>query len=314
MTSRSRVAALVAALMFVAAGCGSAGSSTPIPNKSLATTPSNGAASGAPAIVPIQITSAFRVGDNRIVFTLTDKSGQKQVAAPNRSLTIGYHGPNGATIAPALQTFIWAIENVNGVYVGHATFPSAGQWTADFSTAAPGSPPATTTFGFNVRDKVDVVSPGDAAPSVKTPTLADVGGDLAKISSDSTPVKRFYETSEADALAAKKPFVLIFATPKFCVSAVCGPTLDKLKPVAAAHPEMTFINVEPYQLQFADGQLQPVMTGTDLTPVEATIAFKLSTEPYVFVVGGDGKVSASFELVFSPDEIAAAIQQAEKAG
>ena len=314
MTSRSRIAALVAALAFVAAGCGSAQSPTPIPNNSFATASGSGAPSGGPAIVPIPITSAFRVGDNRVVFTLTDKSGQKQVAAPNRTLTIGYHGPNGATIAPAPQTFIWAIENANGVYVGHATFPSAGQWTADFSTAAPGSPSTTTTFGFDVRDKVDVVSPGDAAPSVKTPTLADVGGDVAKISSDSAPVKRFYETSEADAMAARKPFVLIFATPKFCTSAVCGPTLDKLKSVAAAHPEMTFINVEPYQLQFTDGQLQPVMTGTDLTPVEATIAFKLSTEPYVFVVGGDGKVSASFELVFSPDEIAAAIQQVEKAG
>ena len=314
MTSRSRVLALVAALTIVIAGCGSTPAPTPIPNKSFATSSGSGAASGGPAILPIPITSAFRVGDNRVVFTLTDSSGQKQVAGPDRTLTIGYHGPNGATIAPAAQTFIWAIENVNGVYVGHATFPSAGPWTADFSTEAPGSPRATTTFGFDVRDKVEVVSPGDAAPSVKTPTLADVGGDLAKISSDSSPVKRFYEISEADALAAKKPFVLIFATPKFCVSATCGPTLNKVKPVAAAHPEMTFINVEPYQLQFTDGQLQPVMTGTDLTPVEATLAFKLSTEPYVFVVGGDGKVSAAFELVFSPDEIAVAIQEVEKAG
>ena len=48
-------------------------------------------------------------------------------------------------------------------------------------------------------------------------------------------------------------------------------------------------------------------------PVEATDAFKLTTEPYVFVVGADGKVSATFELVFSPEEIEAAIQVAEKA-
>ena len=127
-------------------------------------------------------------------------------------------------------------------------------------------------------------------------------------------MKRFYETSEADALAAKKPFVLIFATPKFCQTATCGPTLDRLKPIAAAHPELTFINVEPYQLTFADGSLQPVLTGGNLTPVDATNAFKLSTEPYVFVVGADGKVNASFELVFSPAEIEAAIKAVEAAG
>jgi hypothetical protein len=310
MTSRIHIAAFVAAMTIVVVACGSTVTPTPA-NTSPA--PSGGG-SGATAIIPIPITDAFRVGANRVVFTLTDSSGQKQVAGPDRTLSIGYHGPNGETIAPAPQTFIWAIEGSNGVYVGQATFASAGQWTADFSTAASGSAAVTTSFSFPVRDRLDVVSPGDAAPSVKTPTLADVGGDLAKISSDPTPVKAFYETSEADALAAKKPFVLIFATPKFCTSAVCGPTLDKLKPVAAAHPEMTFINVEPYQLQFADGALQPVMTGSDLTPVEATLAFKLSTEPYVFVVGADGKVSASFELVFSPDEIEAAIKQVEAAG
>jgi hypothetical protein len=158
-----------------------------------------------------------------------------------------------------------------------------------------------------------VLGPGDPAPSVKTPTLADVGGDVARISTDTKPLNRFYETSEADAVAAHKPFVLIFATPKFCQQAVCGPTLDKLKPVAAAHPELAFINVEPYQLEFKDGSLQPVTSSDNaLVPVEATLAFKLQTEPYVFVVGSDGKIAASFELVFSPDEIESAIKSVEQ--
>ena len=95
-------------------------------------------------------------------------------------------------------------------------------------------------------------------------------------------------------------------------SATCGPTLDKLKPVAAAHPNLTFINVEPYQLKDDNGQLQPVLDAQGaLVPVEATNAFKLNVEPYVFVVGADGKVVASFELVFSPEEIEAAIKAVE---
>ena len=105
-----------------------------------------------------------------------------------------------------------------------------------------------------------VVAIGDPAPSVDTPTLADVGGDVSKISTDDQPVDAFYETSIADALTAKKPFVVVFATPAFCKTAQCGPTLDRVKPIAAAHPGVTFINVEPYQLQLVDGQLQPVLT------------------------------------------------------
>ncbi|HET7031381.1 MAG TPA: hypothetical protein VFI34_12780, partial [Candidatus Limnocylindrales bacterium] len=181
-----------------------------------------------------------------------------------------------------------------------------------FVSAAAGGPQERLTFSFDVRDQLDIVGPGDPAPSTKTPTLADVGGDVAKISSDPKPDPDFYKTSEADALAAKKPFVLVFATPKFCRSATCGPTLDKLKPVAAAHPEMTFINVEPYQLTFAEGSLQPVLDAQgNLVPNDATNAFKLQTEPYVFVVGSDGIVKASFELVFSPDEIESAIKAVE---
>ena len=61
-------------------------------------------------------------------------------------------------------------------------------------------------------------------------------------------MQRFYETSVADAVAAKHPFVLVFATPAFCQSAQCGPTLDHVKNVVAKYPDLTVINVEPYQL------------------------------------------------------------------
>jgi hypothetical protein len=300
----NRPVALAVAALALLAACGS--SQTPTPSPSLAATGSEG-----PSVIPIQITNQFGVGENRTLFTLTDPTGLKQVAGPDRTLTIGYQGPNGETIGPVKQEFIWAIEGVNGVYVGHTSFPTAGNWTATFATSAPGSPEQKLNYSFDVLQKVGVVSPGDQAPSVKTPTLADVGGDISKISTDPKPVPAFYQTSEDAALTAHKPFVLVFATPKFCQSSVCGPTLDKLKPVAAAHPEMTFINVEPYQLDDSSGTLQPVLTNGNLTPVEATNAFKLSSEPFVFVVGADGKVSSSFELVFSPEEIEAAIKAVE---
>jgi hypothetical protein len=311
MTPRSRLAALAAALSIVLAACGSTVTPTRTPAGSSGP-PATG--SGALSVLPVEVSSELAVGPNRIVFSLVDPTGQKSVAGPDRTFQVGFTGPSGESIPPAPLAFIWAIEGVSGVYVGHATFASAGKWTANVTTSKPGATTESMPFGFDVVAKSQVVWPGDAAPSVNTPTLADVGGDVAKISSDSKPLPAFYQTSEADALAAHKPFVLIFATPKFCQTATCGPTLDRLKPVATAHPEMTFINVEPYKLQFADGELQPILTASNLTPVDATIAFKLSSEPYVFVVGADGKVSASFELVFSPDEIEAAIKQVEAAG
>ena len=305
-----RLLAAAGATLLVLAGCTVGSGSVGAPSPSPAGSPIGPAASA--PFLPVPVTSEFGVGDNRVVFGLLDATGTQSAATPDRTLSIGYHGPKGETIPPAPLTFIWAVEGVKGVYAGHATFPSAGSWVADFTSGAPGSPPATVSFSFDVKQHTQVVFPGDPAPSVDTPTLSDVGGDVAKISSDPKPVPAFYQTSEADALAAKKPFVLIFATPKFCQTATCGPTLDKLKPIATAHPEMTFINVEPYQLKFDSGSLQPVLSADNqLIPVEATTAFKLQSEPYVFVVGPDGKVSSSFELVFSPEELDAAIKAVE---
>src|SRR6478752_6920915 len=114
---------------------------------------------------------------------------------------------------------------------------------------------ATVAFYNLGRDPNKAV--GQKAPASKTPTVADVGGDVSKISTDPTPDPAFYQTSVADALAAHKPFMLVFATPKFCQTKTCGPTLDKVKAVAAKHPDVTFINVEPYLLEDVDGQLQP---------------------------------------------------------
>ena len=104
--------------------------------------------------------------------------------------------------------------------------------------------------------------------------------------------------------------MLVFATPKFCASAQCGQTLDLVKAVAAANPELTVINVEPYALEDVEGQLQPVLTdGGGLTPAEATREWRLLSEPWIFVVDGDGIVSASFEGIVSEAELQAAVAE-----
>jgi hypothetical protein len=289
------VATLCAALL--AAGCSAAGaSSSPVPS------------SGPRAsVLPVIISSELAVGANRFLFSFVDSTSDTPVGAPDRSASVSFSGPAGQAVASSQGTFVWAIDNVSGIYVTTVDFPASGDWVAHFTTAA-GQSPEQVDFQFQVLDRKHVIVPGDRAPSVETPTLAAVGGDVARISTDPTPDKAFYETSVAAALAAHTPFVLVFATPKFCQTRTCGPTLDKIKAIAAAHPGLTFINVEPYKLMDDQGQLQPVLDANrQLQTVPATDAYRLLSEPYVFVVGGDGIVRASFELIFTPDEIEAAL-------
>jgi hypothetical protein len=259
---------------------------------------------------------ALACGKTRFMFSFIDKQNVP-VGAPDRTVEVALFDLGTDPTKPVqtgTATFIWAIEPTVGVYVFDADFTAAGTWGAEFRTAVGGAAPESIRVLFDVQPTSTVIAVGDPAPPSKTPTLADVGGDVAKISSDAHPVDAFYKTSIADAVAAKKPFVVVFATPKFCRTAQCGPTLDRVKPIAAAHPDVTFINVEPYELKTVDGQLQPVVTATDppdLVPVAATNEWGLVAEPWVFVVDRNGIVTASFMLIFSDQELNAAIAAVE---
>jgi hypothetical protein len=252
-------------------------------------------------------------GSNRLMFSFLD-AASVPVAAPDRSVTVNLFdlGADPDTVVTTAEAeFVWAIEDEVGVYIANVDISTVGLWGAEFVTAVADAAPEIIRVPFDVRAERSVVGVGDPAPSVDTPTLDDVGGDVARLSTDDEPVEAFYTTSIADALEAKEPFVVAFATPKFCATAQCGPTLDRLKPIAAAHPGVTFINVEPYALEEVEGQLQPVITDGRLTPAAATEAWRLPSEPWVFVVDADGVVRGSFMLIFGNDELDAAVRAVE---
>jgi hypothetical protein len=265
----------------------------------------------APAIVPYLINGPGQVvcGPNRILFTLIDSSNTP-VGSPDRTASIAFYDlarDPSKPIATQDGAFIWAIKDERGIYVANATFPEAGRYGAEVTWTAAGQSDAQR-LTFDVQPSSAVIKMGDKAPASKTPTLGDVGGDATHISTDTNPDPAFYETSVDQALAQKKPFVLVFATPKFCTSAQCGPTLDSIKPFVPRYPSVTFINVEPYKLKLVDGTLQADTDANgQLQPTAVTDAWHLVNEPTVYVVNRDGVVTANFDLIFSDAELTAAL-------
>ena len=332
--TRSNRLALVSAVAVIAVACSSGGgasaggSATPGPSASsatgscVATAPPSGTPEGwdvtsqRPSVYPQIINPAGSVtcGKTRLMFSLLD-SQNVPVATPDRKVDVKVFDLGADPAKPVAEgpaTFIWAIEPRVGVYVIDIDLPTSGEYGVEFITTPAGGPAETIRTMMEVQPSSALISVGDKAPASDTPTLDDVGGDVTKISTDPKPVPAFYETSIADALAAGKPFVVAFATPKFCVSQQCGPTLDRLKPIAAKHPGVTVINVEPYELQYVDGALQPVLDPSgNLTPAKATDEWHLPTEPWVFVVDKDGVVTDSFMLIFSDDELDTAMAAVE---
>jgi hypothetical protein len=302
-------------LLIAVAACGS-GSTAAAPAATTAGASgapgSNGTGGSGPSVLPVIVSSQQVVGPNRFVFSFLDPKTNLPAATPDRTASVAFVGPGESQPGTSYpSTFVWGIEGSRGDYVANVEFSKAGDWTAQFTTQAAGGPRETIPFQFQVQETGVTVGIGDRAPASKTPTAADVGGDLSKIATDPSPDPSFYQLSIDQALAQHKPFVVVFATPAFCQSAQCGPTLDRVKSVAASAPSnVAFINVEPYRLQFTDGRLQPVLDANNqLQPVDAVNQWKLLSEPWIFTVDSSGMIRGSFEGVVGVDELKAAIEQ-----
>ena len=93
--------------------------------------------------------------------------------------------------------------------------------------------------------------------------------------------------------------MVTFATPKFCTSRTCGPVVDVVEAARRrlAARGIRFIHVEVFQ---------------DNDPTRGynrwMLQWGLRSEPWVFLVGRDGRVKAKFEGSVSEGELAAAIR------
>jgi len=87
---------------------------------------------------------------------------------------------------------------------------------------------------------------GMTVPSLRTKTLADVGGDLSRITSYRYPDRRMYQYSLDDALSKEQVMVLTFATPGHCTQ--CDKHLQMLKGIMDKYgDEVLILHMDQYQ-------------------------------------------------------------------
>lgn len=251
-----------------------------------------GAPTQGQSLFPVVASSEIVVGDNRLQIGLIDDN-DAPLRSPETKLHVSFVAPGQEQ--PSSETnmsFLWTIKPIQGLWAGEATFDEAGQWEAIIDVSGGGYDETVTTT-VDVKKEGTTPAIGEPGPSVDSPTAADVA-DLAEISTDSNPDPRFYKLSIADALKAGRPAVIVFATPKFCTSQVCGPTLSIVKDVAKEFPRVSFIHIEPYELDKVPEKLEPV---------PAVTAWGLPSEPWVFVTDSKGRVAAKYEGSVAPTEL-----------
>lgn len=235
------------------------------------------------------------VGTQRLVVAYRTEVGE-DLAAPDlpAELVVAREGAEAQRVP---TEFVWMTEGVRGLYVATVELDQAGQWTA---TLHPEGENQTLASPFFVDERPSTPEVGEAAPVSTSETLDDVDGDLSLITTDPNPDPAMYEVSADTAVTNGSPAVIVFATPAFCQTAVCGPMLDQVKELrAGTEADVDWVHVEVYELEDVDPN--------DLTPVPAAIDWGLPSEPWVFVVAADGTVTHRFEGVVSDAELATAL-------
>lgn len=302
--------AVVLSLALAACSNGGPGSVAPSQGGHYPGWPGSGTVVASGDFIPVVVSSEVGVGQARLLITLQDRAGA-QLASPDLSVDESFYDLAASVDTPVTQvagTFRWLIPDSKAIYTSYADFAHAGDWGVEVTGHEAGKPDRTARVIFSVREQTTTPAIGADAPPSDTLTATEPAA-LVAISTDTNPDPAFYSLSVKDAIGAGKPFVLVFATPLFCTSGLCGPALDLVKQVAPDYVgRVNFIHVEPYVLQVSDGRTQPVLDVTGYPKsVRAAVEWGLPSEPWVFVVDAQGKVAAKFEGMAYPDELTAAL-------
>lgn len=256
--------------------------------------------------------STLTVGKNRIGFALFDTS-RKQVTPDAVALYVAQpdgrrlRGPYEARreslrVKPQFQSRQTQadLDDIDTFWVADVPFPRRGRFVVTALASLDGKMTSTSQFEMRVGvGRGGPPEPGEKAVKVETDTVEDAGGNLERIDTRIPPLPDLHEESFADVLG-KKPVVLAFATPQLCQTRVCGPVADVVLQVSAqpGNEDVEFIHQEIY----VDNDIQKGFR-------EQVGAWSLPTEPWVFVVGRDGKVKERFEGAVSVDELSAAVDR-----
>ncbi len=277
--------------------------------------------------LPTLANAEFAVGQNRLSFTVVGEQGTSlaglQVRVRLFDLGDLESNPEPATSSTQFARFIsyadvGPVPRIHrhaggaslsdnarfvgaGVYVVPAFFPAAGRWGLEFriDDGMPGSDgedarPVEILFQLEVRERASAPNVGEPAIAVRTRTLADEP-DVARLTSDLTPEPGLYQLSIDEALAAPRPLVLIFSTPAFCHSRTCGPALEVVKNVWRSNAgELDAIHVEVFENPDEPDSLREA---------SAFEAWRLPSEPWVFVIDRDGRIFSRYEGTITEPEL-----------
>ncbi len=186
--------------------------------------------------------------------------------------------------------------DVQGIYVAQVAFPRSGAWGLEVLAQVDSGTVESARLSVSALAASLTPMVGTPAPRSRNRIASDVS-ELKRIDSSDPPDPRLHQTRIADAIARGKPQVIVFATPRYCTSRVCGPVVDIVRTLIPAYGHrVVFIHEEIWET----GSLQKFSPTVE--------EWNLRSEPWIFIVDGGGTVRARFEGLTTRRELEAALR------
>lgn len=258
---------------------------------------------------PIVVSSSvWAGGESPVAIRLHDAAGP--LDDPTIRATVQVLRSDGSRLGPVVTaTPIQPPGLARVTHLATLDLPTSGTWRLRVTAYRDG----TTSVGettVEARDPGATAALGGTAPSVATPTLADVGGTIRAISTDLQPDPRLSSRSTTELIGSGTPFVLIVDSVRFKVTPACGKAVEVAKSLVDRWPGVGFVHLEPYRYSLItdsfvlDGELSdPPLVDTARAWGLGTGPWGATSVPWVFVVDGAGIVRAKYEGLVGSDDI-----------
>ena len=265
-----------------------------------------------PRVEVVMSSAEHVVGANRVTLVVLDEKGKPIEFGWGRARFFEISG-DSATLRSETDVFFRPIDleaipghahqlfsthhlDMQGLWLTEATFDKPGPWGVEVSVDQPGKPLVVARTRFDVLAASS--SPAVGAPAPRSRNL--IASDVKNISEISTaqPPGDMYDVRIADAIAAHRPLLVLFATPAFCTSRVCGPEYEIVQTIQPLYArDMDFVHIEIWK------------DPANQVPMDTVTEWGLRSDPWVFLVDRNGTVRHKFSGLVTVDELQEAIEQ-----
>lgn len=255
---------------------------------------------------------------SRVLVTMTNTAASIAAAAEAR-VPLGLGDDTGVLVKEAPESLTFDVRSVEDgdaviaeglVVERHDSGLDRAYFPLVFTPAAAGYYTAVTTvddaevetsFQVVAEEAITIPRPGEAFPTVATPTVDDARGVDPICTRE--PACPFHET-DLTAVLGRSPVAVLVSTPAFCQTAICGPVLDIFEAASANAPDVTFIHVEV----FATAE-EVEEAGPEAALAPAVEALDLPFEPCLFLIAADGTLQRRLDVIFDEVELADGLDQ-----